>query len=139
MRGGGGPFGGGEGGRGEVGASLIETTIDYTPYLGLPDEEENVSRFKNSKAIEVLDLESGTTTCYNSIREASRALSCRHSAIQYCINTPDSRPFKDRYVIIKNGLGLTRGVVNFLYTFGWFVRFSLYLWLVFSLSLAWLV
>lgn len=55
----------------------------------------------NAVKIEVLDIETKITTLYPSIREAARALGCRHGPLQYCINTPNSRPFKGRYVIKK--------------------------------------
>jgi len=79
--------------------------LDKSSSLETPKNEGVIVRaFKTSKVqIKVLDLESNTTTIYDSIRQASVALSCRHSAIQYCINTPDSRPFKDKYLISRVG------------------------------------
>jgi group I intron endonuclease len=53
---------------------------------------------KPSKQIEVTDLEEKTTTTYNSISEAARALNIPQTRISHYFSQNQIKPFKKRYV-----------------------------------------
>lgn len=62
----------------------------------------SAARLKNPQAIckpiEVVDLQTGITTVYNSISLAGRALNIPHTSILYNIKSKNQRPYKGRYV-----------------------------------------
>jgi group I intron endonuclease len=54
-----------------------------------------------SQAIEVIDLQEKTTTSYNSIREAARALNINQSSIVTYFIRNQQKPYKGRYTFKK--------------------------------------
>jgi len=54
-----------------------------------------------SQQIEVFDIKNNTTTYYDSIREAAKALNCDNSAIRYYFKSIKSKPYKGRYTFTK--------------------------------------
>jgi group I intron endonuclease len=57
---------------------------------------------KPSKQIEVTDLEEKTTTTYNSISEAARALNIPQTRISHYFSQNQIKPYKKRYVFTKH-------------------------------------
>jgi len=56
----------------------------------------------NFQKIEVTDLEIGTTTSYNSMREAAKALEIDVSIISQYFNKNRKKPYKGRYFFKKS-------------------------------------
>ena len=51
-----------------------------------------------SQQIEVTDIKNNTTTSYNSIREAARALNCNESSIRYHLKSNSNKLYKKIYM-----------------------------------------
>jgi len=75
-------------------------------------KSENSGRFKSgqpkiegsgkpSQVIEVTDIKNNTTTSYNSISEAGRALNINESSIRYHLKSNSKKPFKGQYTLKK--------------------------------------
>jgi len=75
-------------------------------------QSENSGRFKTgqpriegagrpSQAIEVTDITNDTTTSYDSIREAARALDIRSSSIDMYFQNNQKKPYKGQYIFNK--------------------------------------
>jgi len=56
-----------------------------------------------SQSIEVFDLKEDTTTTYDSIREAARALNIRQTRISEFFIRNQLKPYKGRYIFSKVG------------------------------------
>ena len=57
-----------------------------------------LSNPSNHKKIEVTDIKNNTTTSYNSIREAARALNCNESSIRKNLKSNSNKPYKKIYM-----------------------------------------
>jgi hypothetical protein len=53
---------------------------------------------KPSQKIEVVDLKENTTTSYNSLSEAARALNLPRPSIRKNLQSKNSIPYKDQYI-----------------------------------------
>ena len=56
---------------------------------------------KPSQVIEVSDIKNNTTTSYNSINEAARALNINHTRIVMYFANNQTKPYKGRYTFKK--------------------------------------
>ena len=63
-----------------------------------PGQQRSVGAEKPSQAIEVTDIKNNTTTCYDSIGEAARALNLpSHKVIANYIKNNQQKPYKGKY------------------------------------------
>jgi len=76
---------------------------------GCLHSEETKAKIKASQVssvkIEVTDLETKTTTTYNSIREAARALSCNHISIRDNINSKSRGAISTLFLLNGSSIG----------------------------------
>jgi transcriptional antiterminator len=63
--------------------------------------QKNTAYHPSSLKIKVLDLKLNTTTTYNSIREAARALNINKTSIQNSFYRNQQKPYKGRFIFTK--------------------------------------
>jgi len=81
--------------------SLLNIVFPYMHPSMLYKLKSSLSNSSNCIKIEVFDLQENTTTYYNSMDEAGRALNIRHSIISLYFARNQQKPYKGRYVFKK--------------------------------------
>ena len=71
-------------------------TGENNPMFGQP-KPKGAGIGRPSQAIEVTDIKNNTTTTYDSIREAARALNINKSSIQTNLKSNSNKPYKGLY------------------------------------------
>ena len=66
-----------------------------------PGQPKTEGSGRPSQQIEVTDIKNNTTTSYNSISEAGRALNINESSIRYHLKSNSKKPFKGQYTLKK--------------------------------------
>ena len=81
--------------------SLLNIVSPYMHPSMLYKLKSSLSNSSNRIKIEVFDLQEKTTTYYNSMDEAGRALNIKHSIISLYFARNQQKPYKGRYVFNK--------------------------------------
>ena len=79
----------------ETKTKISDTMVGNTNKKGQPKTEGSG---KLSQAIEVTDIKNNTTTSYDSIGEAARALNCNESSIRSNLKSNSNKPYKNIYM-----------------------------------------
>jgi len=83
-------------------ASLLNIVSPFMHYSMLYKLKSALSSSSNRQKIEVFDLQENTTTSYNSMSEAARALNLpSHKAIWDYIKNNQKKPYKGIYTFTK--------------------------------------